>query len=385
MKQERLFIYLHARDAQASWIITDDTHKIIQSVADGDLNQLTNTDDKDVYVIVPAQDVLLTQATLPKLSRQRLLQALPFALEEQLIDDVDTLHFAIGEQQSDGNLSVAIISRQKITAWLENLAALGIAPRALIPAIFLLPYMPSHWQINTDHHHCLVRTGKFSGFACELDNLEILLELKLNEEPEKGTLNLIRTHLSEQQLLERSTGEWLSSPWINLLQGSYQAKPPSTKTKKIWQYAAYLAIACVTIGFFNHLVSFFMLNRQANKIEAEINQIYMRNFPQAKSIVAPRERMEDKIRKLAGQAHKNNLLALLGELGKGLSEAPGIRIQNMDFREQQLTLEVTAATFDNLDAFTRSLSQQGLAVKQQNAATVGEQVKATLMIRAGAA
>lgn len=55
----------------------------------------------------------------------------------------------------------------------------------------------------------------------------------------------------------------------------------------------------------------------------------------------------------------------------------------MEFREQQLVLDVTSTSFDHLDAFTRSLATQGLNVKQQNAATAGEQVKATLMIRVG--
>ena len=47
-----------------------------------------NSQDAETIAIVPAQDVLLTTAELPKLSRQRLMLALPFALEEQLIDDV---------------------------------------------------------------------------------------------------------------------------------------------------------------------------------------------------------------------------------------------------------------------------------------------------------
>ncbi|MHB1946863.1 MAG: type II secretion system protein GspL [Gammaproteobacteria bacterium] len=383
MKQERILIYLHPKGVRDSLVAFDVSNQIIRSGTNVDLTQLSDIKDGEVYVIVPMEDVLLAQVALPKLSRQRMLQALPFALEDQLIDDVEELHFAIGEYQADGTLPVAIVSRQKMTAWLNTFLEQGIAPRAFIPAIFALPYIASHWQINTYEDHCLIRTGQFSGFACEQENLETLLELKLAEEPQRESLNLIRTHLSEQQLLE-NMADITNLKYINLLQGTYQAKPQSTKIKKIWLLAGCLAAACLVLGFFDNLVAFFMLHNQHNKIETEINQIYQRNFPQAKAIVAPRARMEEKIRKLTGQAHQNNFLGLLGELGKSLSAAP-VRIQHMEFREQQLVLDVTASSFDNLDNFTRSLAQQGLSVKQQNAAAAGEQVKATLMIRAGAA
>ena len=82
-------------------------------------------------------------------------------------------------------------------------------------------------------------------------------------------------------------------------------------------------------------------------------------------------------------ASKNNLLALLSELGSNLLKTPGIHIKNFDFREQQLTLEITAPTFDTIDKFMQNLKQKNISVKQQNAAEAGTQVTATLLIRAG--
>ena len=52
--------------------------------------------DRINIVIVPSEDVLVTTVTLPKMNRSRLLQAIPYALEEQVIEDVDTMHFAAG-------------------------------------------------------------------------------------------------------------------------------------------------------------------------------------------------------------------------------------------------------------------------------------------------
>jgi general secretion pathway protein L len=385
MMRNRTVIYLHETEPHASWVIMDKSQKIIQSVSHADLHTLSHTEDSDVYVFVPAQDILLTEAILPKLTRQRLLQALPFALEEQLIADVSELHFAIGEQQADGNLPVAVVSQQKMASWLNLLSDAKIAARALIPAIFVLPDIANQWQINIDGEHCIIRTGKFSGFACEKENLETLLELKLAEELDRQSIQLNRTHFSPSQLLEKITPTIDSLPNINLLQGAYHPKPQSAQIKKIWILASLLAIGWVATNVFGELVSFYMLNHQANKINTAINQIYHSNFPQSKSIVTPRERMTEKLHAVSGESNKNNVLAILGHLGKALAEARGIRILNLDYREQKMVLEVSAGAFDNIDTLTHLLTQQGLGIKQQNATTEGSQVKATLLISAGAA
>lgn len=53
---------------------------------------------KEIIILVPAEDVLLTIVQLPDMSKTRLLEALPFALEDQLIADIDTLHIAHGKK-----------------------------------------------------------------------------------------------------------------------------------------------------------------------------------------------------------------------------------------------------------------------------------------------
>ena len=383
---QRIIIYLHATDVtHASWVVTDDAGNIIQSIAEGDITTLTPTAESEVYVIIPEQDILLTTAPLPKLSRQRLLQALPFALEDQLIDDVTDLHFAIGEYQTDGTLPVAIVSKEKMDNWLAQFVQLKLAPRAFIPAIFILPFSTTNvWHINSYNNIALVRTGKLTGFACEQENLNTFIELKLAEIPDSGSIHLERSEFSEQQLLEKQAHGIASLPYINLLQGEYRPKPQTTQVKNHWLRVCYLIIACVALAFVGKIGSYFILHHEVNKIDTAINQIYKRNFPKATSIVAPHDRMAEKLRSLSGQASKNNFLALLGIIGKTLNETPGVHIQNLDFRDQQLMLELTGDSFDNIDSLMKRLTQQGLTVKQQNSAMAGSEVKATLLIRAGA-
>lgn len=379
MTQKRIIILIDPNDlTMGDWAIVSDQGTLIKTVMQGKLDQLpAETKNLNVYIIAPAHDVLLTQASLPKLNRQRLLQALPYALEEQLIDDVGNLHFAIGEYQTDGTLPVAVVSKEKMQQWIHALKTADIEPLAIIPSTLAIPCSENNGVVYTYDDISVVRTGKYSGFATDSFTLKNMLELSAS------TLQNIT--INKKALLEKIALEITSLPYINLLQKPYTSKRKTTKTKNVWKIAAYLATAWVSVVLINDFISLLILHHQSSVIQAKIDKIYYHHFPQAKNLTAPRERMESKLKEITSASQKNNFLSLLATVGKGLTQTGGIRLQNLDYRNGLLTLEVSSATFDNLDSLTRNLNAQGLAVKQQNSATSGTQVKATLLINAGAA
>lgn len=370
--------------SESSWVVVNEFGQITQTTLHGDLLQLKSfANEYDFVVIVPAEDVLLTETTLPKLSRSRLLQALPFALEEELIDDLTELHFAIGEQQKNGSLSVAVVSKQKMAAWLAILKEMDVTPSILIPASLAIDHIENNWHICSLNEMNLVRTGKYSGFGCDQQNLAMMLELKLSETIEKPPVELIRSTLSEEAFLKNIAKKIATLPMINLLQGTYPPKRESTESKKIWRFAGMAALAWIALLFFSHFISFIILHFRLSHIEREIGAIYQKNFPQATALVSPKERMQSKIKKLLSEANGNVLLSLLADIGKSLAETENVQLKHLDYRNNQLSLEIASNSFDNVDAFSARLTKLGLTVKQQNAATVESQVKATLLISRG--
>ena len=77
---------------------------------------------KQVIVLVPGTDVILTSVTVPTRNRNRMAAAVPYLLEEQLAADVDESHFALGERDAEGRVAVAVVSRARMDAWLAALA-----------------------------------------------------------------------------------------------------------------------------------------------------------------------------------------------------------------------------------------------------------------------
>lgn len=388
----KLIIYLHAQDLTNPFWITDSySHQ-------GETESLKEAASKrKVIVIVPAEDVLITSIELPKMNRSRTLQALPFAMEEQLIGDVETMHFAAGEYQADGRVPVAVVSREKMQQWKALLKEWHVMPDQLIPETFALPLEATHW-VGYVQRMAVVRTGAFSGFTCDADNITEILPIALASAvtiPEEIQINnytqqqlpihtnvpIIEKQLKPEQLIQDLAQYAGNTPSINLLQGSFSVKKSTLpQIDLIWKAASYLTAILVFLLFLYPTGSYFILKHRASDLENQVAQIYKSNFPQSASVVAPKLRMQDKLQKLMAGTGENRLLLLLGYVGKGMKSTPSITLKRFDFQNNQLTLELTAASSENFSAFSDDLVKHGLSVKQQNAHLVGSRIDATLLI-----
>ena len=134
-----------------------------------------------LLVIAPACEVLLTRVSIPAKNRQRLLQAIPYALENDLTEEIELLHFAIDRHTDNDSTSVAVISRQRLDAWLERFHALDLQPLAIYPELLCLPMRPGRWCVNLRPHFGQLRTGPSQGFCADMCNFLPLLKMSLGQ------------------------------------------------------------------------------------------------------------------------------------------------------------------------------------------------------------
>jgi general secretion pathway protein L len=396
--QKRIVLYLHQLDPlETSWIIIDEQNEIEDIIIRGDLATLVPTiEERFIHVIIPGEEVLLTQVELPALSRERLLQALPFALEDKLIDDVENLHFSIGDSVKQAITSVAIIKKEKIETYLKTFNSFGLKPHTLIPVMLALPWAKQQWSICCDDAISSVRLDALNGFTCDRSNLYLFLQSQWLDTVDKphtiqidnfsknpvdlNHLPITETLISEKHGLEKIAKSLGKNPYINLLQGNYRSQMKSVESKKIWKWAGVFASIWFSLSLMSEIISFFILHHANAQSEEVIHLIYHQQFPAATSLVAPRERMESALKKASIAANKNNFLTFLGMWGAAVSKTQGVQMMALKYQENNLNIAVTARSFDALDLFIHDLSKQGLKVKQQNAAILGSEVKSTILI-----
>ena len=108
---ETLVIRLRAaEEAPASWLIVDSNGARSGPVQSGPVaDALSASQARRVVLLVPGSEVTLAEPELPVRGGARLAQAVPFALEEQLASDVESLHFAVGARTAGSNLMIGLI------------------------------------------------------------------------------------------------------------------------------------------------------------------------------------------------------------------------------------------------------------------------------------
>ena len=382
-------LIIHLRSCGIEHIVTD------TASATDDLAVLAQ--NRQVIVLVPSEDVMLTTVKLPKMKRARLLQALPFSLEEQVIGDLNVLHFVPGEAGDDDNIPVAIVAKEKMQAWLDQLQALNIQPDILMPLMFALPLQENAWTISV-HQMADIRLHADQGFACDSHNLPQLLDIALQAAQKKPECIYIRNYTSdalafnlpvkvqedfhdEKQFMTDLAMRALKSPHLNLLHGAYKArKSVFPEMRKSRNAAIMLSVACLALLFLYPAISYLLLKHKEHEIDMQIAEIYKHYFPQASNMVAPKIRMQEKMQQYTAQAGDANFLTLTAYIGKGMRAAHGLNLKRLSFQHQQMTLELSAASSENFSAFTDYLMRAGLKVKQESINLADTRVNAVITV-----
>jgi len=72
-----------------------------------------------VVMVVAGTEVLMEEAQVPSTNLARALKAVPYSLEEQLAQDVESSHFAFGSRLSNGNIPVVVMARDGLE-WIQE-------------------------------------------------------------------------------------------------------------------------------------------------------------------------------------------------------------------------------------------------------------------------
>ena len=349
-----------------------------------------------VVVIVPGNEVLLSEARVPGRNRKRVLRAIPYALEEQLASDVETLHFAIGPMQDDDSYPVAVVDRSRMDAWAEILVEHNIVANQWLPETLVLPLTDGGWSITVESDTVLVRSGLYAGFASDLDTFPALVELFVSREQMPAQANLfgasildledvdIETIDQELQALEIMGRGFAQGPTLDLLQGDYSRSEEWGRILRPWKATAALLVAGLILAAVSTGVNYTHLSKQQAQLETEIENVYRETFPQARRIVNPRAQMEQKLKQLqrqAGAGGQTSFLGLVDDVARIVRSASGIEIQGATYRDGRLDLQLQADNVQVLDQLKQALVGEGTMRAEIQSATTQKDGKVNSRIR----
>lgn len=386
-----------------SWLRLNEKREVRMPATTSTLDELSQqVQGATVVALLPPEEVLLLAIKLPVVKKNKLLHAIPFAIQEALSENVHNYHFTLlGEQEPSGIIHLAIIEKNRLSYWHQLLLDHHIEVHYLIPTLLVASFQQDSIEIMTHGNTCLVRSGEYAGFVTDEDNMPILLEAHLTEieKPKKIILRQYGPsksrersydHLSipvelqqlpESQYFTDLAQNALNKLRYNLLWGKLLSRSKNQTTKQHWKISVGLLIAIIVIAFVNKLIQYGVYSSQNAVLLKKISAVYTQNFPNSTDVVAPKLRLEDTLKHVNGMANGNPYLSLLGTSGQVLKDTSILKINTVQFSNDTLSLQVIAQNFTDLDAVIKQLEAKGLYVTQNNAHSQGDTVSTTLLIK----
>ncbi|MCU7830525.1 MAG: type II secretion system protein GspL [Candidatus Thiodiazotropha sp. (ex Myrtea sp. 'scaly one' KF741663)] len=354
-------------------------------------------------LLIPASEVLITKVQLPTKNRQRLMQAIPFALETELTQDVEHVHFAIGATDSDNITPVIVINRSRLDTWLSRLESAGIEPLGIYIDLLCLPLSQQHWSLYHDDATLLVRTGPFEGFsvgpASGVDLIQFALQQSetppetLDVHQLEGAQSLsgletveAETHIipleNQVQLTELMAGNLKEKQQINLLQGNYQRVDKLTLQWKRWLPAAILAGIALLLTLVMNVTNYYSYKQQSTELDTRIRQVFQQAFPNIKRVVDPKVQMEQQLKAMrSGQrGGAAQFASLFIPAASVIQSSPNTQLESVSFRDGQLDLQLTIKELQALENLKKTIEQKALSVEIRAANASGNQVTSHLRI-----
>src|SRR6266508_2314578 len=351
---------------------------------------------EDIIVWTPAADTLLLRARLPTRSNAKIVQALPYALEEQLIDPPERLHFAFAHE-ADGALAVAVTRRDRMESWLAALAAAGLAPTHLAPVTLSVPLAERAWTLAFVDAEMVLRSGARAGLGGPIERRPpAWLHAALAEARAEASA-------PERILLVDAPADLDCAAWrdalglpveamrpgeasvpgdpLDLLQQHYAPRARLAALKRAYIPAAALLAAWLAATLVFDAVEWARVSSKARAAEEEMRALLLKSFPETRAILDPAEQMRRGLEDLgarSGIAAPGDMLFLLARAAPAIERESRVRAQGIEYAERALIIRIAASEAD-AESLARTLRARSLEVEVQRAG--GE---ARLRVRAAA-
>lgn len=356
--------------------------------------------DTSLVALVPADQVLALPVAIPGRSVAEMRRATPFAVEEHLTEDIESMHVATGPLVRGAEVMCLAVPRSAVAGWLEALAEHGLAPRFLTADAMALPSAQEAIAVLHEGERALVRCGdRLAGVDAAM--LPVVLE-GLCERPEGGAppsllevngavrpVELGALSLAECQRRDLPALDFLADSFaggtdaVNLLQGEFAPQRSTWANLPRWKPLAALAAAGLLVWLSAMAIEGWWANRQANALREQAVALYRDIYGTEHVVGNPANRMRSQ---LGGSPQGGpGGRALIGHLGAGLtSSVAEYELRTLSYADGRgLAADVTVPSYDALDRLEQHLTDKGVQLTIASAEQEDGRVRARLRVGAG--
>lgn len=384
----RLAAFAPGSDEQPVWLDDADTAASQPKPAAG--SRVTRV------FAAPGEAVRLQRLQITPEEKKHLQKSLPFMLEEQVAEDVDSLHFATAPL---GKLeyAVALSALDQMYTWQEQLAGQEGTTLWLAEPL-LLPWREGEWCLLFEGDRIILRTGECEGLSAERELLPILLAAASSEQDSPAAL-VVYGEDQQRELAEipdelKSKVQWrrgnfcsalllteLSPRLPNLRQGEFASRLPLGRWWHQWRWVAAAFIVALLLQLVSTGADYWQLQRENLALRTAVQDSYRQAYPRG-AIVDPEKQLRRQLDSLKGSGQSSGFVSLLEKVGKVVAARPGTSIATINYSDKsgEIRMNILASDYEAVEQVRAGINESGLEAVMENSSAQGDQVRARIRV-----
>jgi len=336
-----------------------------------------------IQLVIPAAQVLITRAKLPRGARRRAGSMLAFAVEEATAAEPEASQVTwLGT--SDGTDLLAVMDKRGLERWREALEAAGVRSHEVRAETLLLPLAGGEWSLAWDGAEGFVRSGEFEGAATDGGDraspplaLRMLLEEAASRgaRPEAIALYVIAPGAAPDlaawqaelgiPLREAGAWDWRTAP--------DQSGVSLAQVRRRWRMgfaalaslrpAAWIAGGALALHGAALVGDWALLGGEQRGLRAQMEARFRSAFPDAVAVADPALQMRRQLaiaRHRAGLPDGGDFAPMIEKVALGLKALPAGGLRTVSYESGRMILELGAIDEPVLRRTAAQLSQAGL-------------------------
>ena len=406
MSERFLIRFLSDAPSRIEWLCVDKDGSQVGSVGTGSLEEFARLlNRRQVVLLLSGSEVLLTNAVLPNGSARQISHALPFAVEEQLAEDVEQLYFVHGPREVDGKSAVAVVQRDWIHERLQWLEEAGIRPSWVVPESLLLPWEEGSWSFLVENDRIVMRYGESAGLAIAPDLLSMLLPRLIHEQKGEESIKarvwinqadddlpdiFSSLNIECEQVLSLDHGllAFRQLPQkmlqLDLLRVVKRDAGQIDRQVGVWRLAGALALLAVFVHLGVSGYYYWQLQQEQALLENKILASFQEAFPKVRRVVDPLVQAEQMLRerRTAGGQGDDAFLGMLYQLGDELRKQRTLKLAGLEFRDGLMQVQIKAGSVSQIEELKKQLEQEdGLQAEILSAVSRDKGIDAKLRMK----
>lgn len=374
-------------------------------------------DNPRIIGLIPAYEISHCSAHIPARQSRFIQQALPFAVEEQVAQDIEDMHLAVGRRKGD-YWQVAAIDRERMAAYLALFHCWDYTLEGAYADAMMLPLDESRWSAMVSNERVLIAGSDGEWFDVPAEGLSVFIDsLVSGSDPDSPPVVRLYLSAEESELRQVELAALAQNPDIdlqqtvldleelpflarshhrhpkqalNLCQGDFALRDEGGSPLRRWRAVAVIAGLGLVLQLGLMTAEGMYQQQRAEAYEAQAVALYRDIFPTDTRVHGGnlRANLAGRLRAAeagGGQADYLSLLRHMGHQYNQLDSPEHIRFDSINFSRQrgEMVMDVRGDSFSRLDRIRSGLNESGLQVRIGSVVNEEDHTRGRITVSAG--